>query len=239
MRRALIMAVGIILLAAPSRAGDFSEGPKIVLGYGPWRYEAPLFGNGNSQSGGQYQSHRHYVISPTDSFAGSYYVEAGNYYFQPPAGPRQAIEQGSFNRVDDLAKRLEYEASTACIEMNDNYRDNPGYAKTYKEAFRFYEVAHDLDASAQKSDRTAVAENEQKLSDLLDAVRKDTNGWSRHQNDQHGHEQHGQGGLQAKLDRLESLSRHLSHDVESSTTTSQPASQTANAGPVEKSLLVK
>src|SRR5882672_3446247 len=113
MRRALIMAVGIILLAAPSRAGDFSEGPKIVVGFGPWRYEAPLFGNGNgsNQNGGQYQVRRHYVISPTDSFAGSYYVEAGHYYFQPPAGPRQAIEVGSFDRVDDLAKRLEYEAS--------------------------------------------------------------------------------------------------------------------------------
>jgi hypothetical protein len=225
-----LIAIALISLASPSRAGDFFEGPKLEVHLGFWNYEAPLFGNGNSQNHMQYQPRRQYMIAPTDSFAGSYYVESGHYYFQPPAGPRQPIEQGSFARVDDLAKRLEYEASLACIDMNDNYRHNAGYAKTYKEAFHLYEVAHDLDTSAQQSDQKAVAENEQKLGLLLESVRKDTNGWSRQQ-----HEQHGQGNLQSKLDRLASLSHHLSHDVETST----PTSQTARAGSPEKSLLVK
>ena len=230
MRRALILAVGLISLAAPLRAGDFSEGPKLEIHSLFWNYEAPLFGNGNGHNSGQYQPRRQFVVSPTESFTGSYYVESGHCYFQPQAGQRQLIEKGSFARVDDLATRLEYEASLACIDMNDNYRQNPGYAKTYKEAFQLYELAHELNASAQKSDRTAVTENLEKVGPLLDSVRKDTNGWSRHQ-----HEQHGQGGLQAKLDRLASLSHHLSIDVEPSASTSQ----TANADSTDRSLLVK
>jgi hypothetical protein len=229
MRRALIIAVGFISLAAPSRAGDFFEGPKVEIHLGFWNYEAPLFGNGNGNSG-QYQPRRQYVVSPTESFTGAYYVESGHCYFQPQAGQRQRIEAGSFARVDDLATRLEYEASLACIDMNDNYHHNPGYAKTYKAAFQLYELAHDLDASAQQSDHSAVAENLEKLGPLLDSVRKDTNGWSRHQ-----HEQHGEGGLQTKLDRLASLNHHLSIDVEPST----PTSQTASAGSPDRSLLRK
>jgi hypothetical protein len=232
MRCALILAVTLALLPAAAHAGDFSEGPKLEVHLGVWNYEAPLFGNGNSngQNRGQYQPRRQYVISPTNTFGGSYYVESGHCYFQPPTGPRETIEQGSFARVDDLAKRLEYEASLACIEMNDNYRHNPGYAKTYKAAFHLYEVAHDLDASAQKSDQKSVAENQLKLGPLLDAVRKDTNGWSRQK-----HEQHGPGGLQSKLDRLAVLNRHLSYDVEPST----PTPQTAESDAPLKSLLVK
>ena len=169
MRCALILAVALALLPAAAHAGDFSEGPKLEVHLGVWNYEAPLFGNGNSngQNRGQYQPRRQYVISPTNTFAGSYYVESGHCYFQPPTGPRETIEQGSFARVDDLAKRLEYEASLACIEMNDNYRHNPGYAKTYKAAFHLYEVAHDLDASAQKSDQKSVAENQREARSSL------------------------------------------------------------------------
>ena len=89
MRCALILAVALALLTAAANAGDFSEGPKLEVHLGIWNYEAPLFGNGNSngQNRGQYQPHRQYVISSTNTFAGSYYVESGHCYFQPPTGP--------------------------------------------------------------------------------------------------------------------------------------------------------
>ena len=231
MSRVLILAVGAAWLLIRLGGEAVASGPKIEIYINPLITNTvdELFGNGSRHNGQRARQSRQHVISHSDRFHGSYYVEKGSHYYQPHGARRVVIERGSFSYVDDLAERFDDEVNQLGLDMHDNYDHNRGYHKAYRGVYQLLESAEKIRVSLEQEDRAAVGELVRGLDSLFQPVRRDVEGWTRRQ-----HRQRGRGGLPAKIERVESLIHHLLHDVGPAAPTAQMARAEAPANAAKK-----
>ncbi len=76
---------------------------------------------GNS-AGAQSSHHHHHAARP-------------NYNYQ------RSVQFGGRSHLDALSADLKYRANAICWEMYRNYRTNPGYRETYREAYKMLQDA--------------------------------------------------------------------------------------------------
>lgn len=171
-----------------------------------------LMGTNNRGNTRQYQPRRQHLVPQTSRFSGSYYVERGKHYFQPPRSPQgsrpQKIKRGGGEFVDDLAQRLTYEAKMLCLDMKDNYSRNDGFDETYRAAYHTWQLASQIAKGDGSLDHTPLATMARELDPQFQPAKRGVAGWTRHHK-----RQRGTGNVQAKVERIETLIHHLLYDI--------------------------
>jgi len=171
-----------------------------------------LMGTNNRGNTRQYQPHRQHLVPQTSRFSGSYYVERGKHYFQPPRSPQgsrpQKIKRGGGEFVDDLSQGLTYEAKMLCLDMKDNYSRHDGFDETYRAAYHTWQLASQIAKGDESLDHTPLATMARELDPQFQPVRRGVAGWTRHHK-----RQRGTGDVQAKVERIETLIHHLLYDI--------------------------
>lgn len=163
----------------------------------------------------------HYVLPHFDHhYHGSYWVDSGVYYYRPrtyvsysaPAtyavSSPVRIEFGGFKQSQDLVGRLGLLANELCLDLHYNYSHNPGYAETYREAYRILNISKSLQTYERGGNQVEIVRQIQELDPLFHSIQDRLISWNRvHQR------QIGQAGLQTKLQIMETLLHHLAYDV--------------------------
>ena len=175
-----------------------------------------------------------YILPHTESHGhrDTYYVENGRYYVVPKTASTHevhrpvAVQFGSFSHVDDLATRLEELSNEFCLDLYYNYRHNPGYAETYREAYQVLEVAKYIHDAEHQRDRQAIRERLNGLDSLFHHVQDDVRGWSRVHHQQVGHL-----GIISKMELIETTLHHLMNDVGVSAAAGQEMAPPPGSGP--------
>ena len=161
----------------------------------------------------------HFVVPHHDRhYHGTYYLDGGTNYYVPQtyvadsgsyvAAKPAPVEFGGYAHVDDLAGRLERLANDLCLDLHHNYRHNPGFAETYREAYQILETAKYIHAKEHQADRSEVARRVDGLDGLFHHIQDDIKGWSRRH-----YRQIGELGAQTKLEMVEATLHHLMNDV--------------------------
>jgi hypothetical protein len=212
MKRVLILASGLTALfgGAAFAESDWSR-VKVNVYVNPMLLRATneLFGTQNRRQ--NQMSRRQHTVTSSKRFPGSYHIENGKHFHHPqePGGSRPVVmKRGAVAHVEDLAQRLKYEANLLCLDLADNYRHNRGYAETYREAYAVLGEAQRLEADGASADHAELATMVREVEASLHPIRREVTGWNRQNN-----RDRGQGGLQVKLQRMESLIHHLRHDA--------------------------
>jgi hypothetical protein len=151
-------------------------------------------------------------------YHGTYYLDGDVHYYVPQtyrtrsrayiAAEALPLEFGGYGHVDDLAGRLEREANQLCLDMHYNYRHNPNFAATYREAYQILTIAKYVHDKEHQGDRAEVARRLDEVDGLFHHVQDDVARWSRRHK-----RQIGQGGLKSKLQTVEATLHHLMYDV--------------------------
>jgi hypothetical protein len=146
-------------------------------------------------------------VADSSRFQGSYYVENGKHYYRDSRHGTTVVERGECEHAKDLAKRLEHEARTMCHDMSDNYRTNATYPQIYRETYRIWELAKEIQES-EDDDQVRLGALVRDLDTRFQLVRREVSSWTSEQRTQRG-----EGTLQAKVERAEALMQHLWNDV--------------------------
>jgi hypothetical protein len=151
-------------------------------------------------------------------YHGTYYFDDGVNYYVPrtyvvESGPYVAakpvqIEAGGYAYVDDLSGRLERLANQLCLDLHYNYRHNPGFKETYREAYQILSTAKYIHDKEHQGDKAEVAHRLDELDSLFHHVQDEVSGWSRRH-----YRQVGEAGAQTKLELVEATLHHLMNDV--------------------------
>ena len=107
---------------------------------------------------------------------------------RPPLPPPPP-QDGLCAHVAELAELLVVSANDLCLDLHLNYAHNPGFHRTYAEAYHVLEVAQDLRAAEHAGDRAYVQEQLIGLDGLFAHLEDDVRNWSRlhrHQIGRHG-----------------------------------------------------
>lgn len=190
-------------------------------------------GHGSSHYGFQHHSDWNHVLPHYNShYHGTYYWNDGINYYVPRTYVTQPgtyvaakpieIKPGGFAYVDDLSGRLERHANQLCLDLHYNYRHNPNFAETYREAYQILETAKYIHEKESQQDRAEVARRLNDLDGLFHHVQGDVKDWSRRPA-----RQIGDGGLQTKLELVEATLHHLMNDVGVKGAHGQPESSSA------------
>lgn len=132
----------------------------------------------------------------------------------PPALPEGIapqsvkLEFGGFQRVDDLSGRLEIEANRWCLDMHYNYRHNPAFAATYREAYQVLAAAKYVRSSGRPSDREEIRKVVAAAEPVFHQVQEKIKSWTREER-----RPVGEGGVNVKTEVVESILHHLLYDV--------------------------
>lgn len=156
----------------------------------------------------------HYVV-PAHENHGTYYTYEDTRYYTPAkvsggttAYKPVAIEFGAFAHVDELSTRLERVANQLCLELHHNYRHNPGFKETYREAYRILSKAKYVHDSGHGGDQEAIRKTLSDMDIEFHHVVEEFQGWSRHVHRPVGH-----GDVGPKVAEIEALIHHLLYDV--------------------------
>jgi hypothetical protein len=182
------------------------------------------YGHHHHHHSGWHDTHWHdsawdFVLPHYDShYHGTYYLQGDEHYYVPQtfvtrtrsyvAAEAVPLAFGGYSHVDDLAGRLEREANQLCLDLHYNYRHNPDFAATYREAYQILTTARYIHDREHQGERDEVARRLDEVDRVFHHVQEDVTGWSRRQK-----RQIGQGGVQAKLQMVEATLHHLLHDV--------------------------
>jgi hypothetical protein len=176
------------------------------FGHSNWNYVVP-----------HHSSHHHH---------GSYYVQGNGYYYTPTPVvrvtssfqsaqlPVQVVQQpvqmqyGGYVRYEDLSGRLETEVNRLCLDMFYNYRHNPGFDQTYREAYALLEACRFVHSKEHQGDRNAIRDQVVQMDQLMHHVQGVVQQWSRlHVR------QVASGGVIEKSSAVEAILHHLCYDV--------------------------
>lgn len=166
-----------------------------------------------------------YVVPHSHHGHGAYYVANDAYYYTPtpvvrvipsqtasiaPPVVQQPIQlqYGGFARCDDLAGRLERELNRLCLDLHYNYRQNQGFAHTYRDAYEVLQIAKRLHAKEHQGDREAISQTVARLDEQFHHVQQEITNWSRQPI-----RPIGTGDVLEKASATEALLHHLCFDV--------------------------
>lgn len=127
--------------------------------------------------------------------------------------PARRYAFGAYSHVDELALDVMRSANAVCWEMYRNYRYEPGYRQTYREAYEMLKTAeyiHEL--VHHHGRRSRVAHEIEELDKLFHHLEQDIQNWRRPRYYDPHHDFHG-GGLDAKMEILETSLHHLMDDA--------------------------
>lgn len=126
-----------------------------------------------------------------------------------PIVPRSVkLEFGSFQQVEDLSGRLETEVNRWCLDMSYNYRHNPDFSTTYREAYKILKSAKFIHSAEHAQDREAIRAEVATIDPLFHHVQDKIKSWTRQER-----RLVGQGGINGKAEVVESILHHLAYDV--------------------------
>lgn len=145
-----------------------------------------------------------YISPPRTSY---YQGEDHSHEHAGNHGPTR-ITYGGFSHVDDIAATLEAQANDLCLELHYNYQHNPGFRKTYREAYEILTTAKYIHGLDHSGNRDKVRQSVNELDGLIHHVQSDVAGWTGHHHRPVGH-----GGLAAKLEDVQETLHHLMDDV--------------------------
>jgi hypothetical protein len=118
------------------------------------------------------------------------------------------LQFGGYARYEDLSGRLETEVNRLCLDMFYNYRHNPGFDQTYREAFALLEACRFVHSREHQGDRNAVRDQVVQMDQLMHHVQGVVLQWSRlHVR------QVASGGVIEKCSAVEAILHHLCYDV--------------------------
>jgi hypothetical protein len=115
---------------------------------------------------------------------------------------------GGIGHVDDVVVAFEQSANQMCLEMYYNYRQNPGWNETYREAYEILDTARQIHAMEHSGDREQMRYNVTRIDALFHHVQDDVRHWARF-----GTQYFGPGGLRARMDEVEDNLHHLMQDI--------------------------
>lgn len=107
-----------------------------------------------------------------------------------------------------LAADLEVQAKDLCLELHENYRQNPGWQQTYSEAYEILITATYIRGLERAGNPAKARRAALELDDLFHHVEGDVAGWTPHAQRRVGH-----GGLTAKLEDVEETLHALLDEV--------------------------
>jgi hypothetical protein len=219
MIRHLVIAASVVAVAAiPAiRAGAHE------------RYSFGHHGYGTRHA----QRHYHYrhgwpIAVPTyDRYYRGGYYPGGGYYATRTyvidrvtrAAPRPSRTETGGD-VQQLSERLERLSNEVCLDMHHNYRHNPGFAETYRDAYKILDTARYIHDTGHQNNRDEIARRLIEAHDLFRQVQEEVGRWSRRPA-----RQIGQGSALTKLGAVESALHQLitSVSMESATDGSETA----------------
>jgi hypothetical protein len=175
------------------------------------------------------QSQAKYVVPQSGRFPGSYYVSNGKHYFKLTSSRYTrptVLERGSGQHIDDLIRRLEFETRLLCLDMADNYSHNASFKEAYQGAYELWELTLEIKEHRQSSNRAMMTAKVRELDSVFQPMKRDVVGWNRYLK-----QQHGEGGVYAKIERTESLIHHLINDVGPTSRSSRLANTNAGREP--------
>jgi hypothetical protein len=143
---------------------------------------------------------------PAQAYPSQPYPQTAEAAALPQAAPQS--EPGSIGHVDDVALAFERATNQMCLEMYYNYRPNPGWIETYREAYEILDTAKRVHAMEHAGDRDAMRQEMTRIDGLFHHVRDDVRHWARY-----GGQFFGPGGLRARLDEVEDALHHLMQDI--------------------------
>lgn len=156
----------------------------------------------------------HYVVPAHDNHGTFYTYEDARYYTPPSVSGRQAVyrpavvEFGGFAHVEELSTRLARSANQFCLDLYYNYRHNPGFKETYREAYQILAKAKYVHDSGHGGEQETIRQTLSDMDNGFHHVVEDIQGWSRHVHRPVGH-----GGIGPKVTETEALIHHLMYDV--------------------------
>lgn len=163
-----------------------------------------------------HQNHHRYVV-PAAPRHGAYYTYGDAHYYTPPVtlvvGQKKLIQRtvtmefGASKHVVELAERTEWQANELCLDLHNNYMHNPGFDQVYERAYQFLQDAKFIHNREHQTDRESIRRTAAKIDDLFHHLQADVIGLQRQEN-----RRAGQLGLEARIEELQALIRHLMHD---------------------------
>jgi len=192
-------------------------------------------GHHSSHHGGHHGSWLHVVPSHHHHHSGLYYSYGGANYYTPVSPPVQVqvmrpqadgtplpiappgeliapqsvkLEFGGFRQTNDLSGRLVFEANRWCLDMHYNYRHNPDFEVTYRDAYRVLLAARNVQGATQETDREAIRTELTAVEPLFHGVQEKVKTWSREERRPVGAD-----GINEKTQIVESILHHLLFDV--------------------------
>ncbi len=204
----LSIAVGLCLgrgstaFADPPR-GEVTHRPKIVS-----NFVTPQ-GRPVTENHDRYR----YVVPPTARY-GAYFNYEKEYYYAPPSKPGQnqhlppvATKFGAAQHSAELSERIEALANELCLDLESNYRHNPGFKEIYGRANAFLTTAQFIHNKEHREDRPAIQKAVLRLDELLERIQVEVEQLQRRESRQIGQMQ-----FFARIEELQALVHHLMYD---------------------------
>ena len=156
-----------------------------------------------------------YVIPSSQQYRTSYYTNNNVRYYHDQShsdaghvSRPTAMTFGGFSHTDELAARLEFLSNEFCLDLHHNYRHNPGFAETYREAYDLLQQAKAAHNEEHRGHREHLVEIITKMDPLFHHVEEDVETWSRDH-----HRQIGQLGIIDKMQQMEAVIHHMLYDA--------------------------
>jgi hypothetical protein len=157
-----------------------------------------------------------YVV-PAAANKGAFYTFAEKRYYtpavekaddEPVAVKPRELAFGGFEHQHELAERLERLTNEFCLDLYYNYRHNPDFRVTYREAYQLLRDAKSLHRNADHGRMDLSRRSVRRIDQLFHHVQDDVREWVGDD-----HQTIGQLSLPAKVEELEALIHHLMYDL--------------------------
>jgi hypothetical protein len=161
-----------------------------------------------------------FVVPHRNNHAGAYFSIGKLHFYTPspivPARPGVSVQVqkpaelrfGGFQRHSDLGGRLVYDANALCLEMHYNYRNNPGFAHAYREAYDILQAAKFIHAREHQGNHQAIRDRAAAVDRLFHHVQEQVANWR-----PTGNVRVGDDDLWGKIGNVEAIIHHLCWEV--------------------------
>lgn len=166
----------------------------------------------------EHQDQYRYVV-PSGGRYGAFYTHDNGSYYTPPVtrvvgeqqqpAPRPVLLKfGGFQKHEELAERLEMLANNICLDLHQNYQDNPGFDEVYGEAYKLLQAAKYVHGKEHQGDKAAIQRSVNSIDEMFHHMQRDIGEW-RNAN----RRQVGQMSLAAKTEEFEAVLHHLMFEI--------------------------
>jgi len=161
-----------------------------------------------------------FVVPNRHNYGGAYFSIGKLHFYTPspivPARPGVTVQVqkpvelrfGGFQRHNDLGARLVNDANALCLDMYYNYRNNPGFAHVYREAYDILQAAKFVHAKEHQGDHNAIRDQAVKMDRLYHHIQEQVANWT-----PTGNRRVGNDDFFEKIANVEAIIHHLCWEV--------------------------